>query len=153
MNPAAQQLFDFIDDFIPQYINPHGVEFTLNCDGSVYVAFAWDDKLEDKCLEFGITYYHEDFESFLNDFSISSLHQLKAVTMGKLWELYYQEKGEVYCSFGAYFYNNFELHFYRKGNRVIVKCDEDEGYEVHEILKTPRQFMQYTYACNAWKAD
>jgi hypothetical protein len=153
MNPAAKQLFEFIDEFVPQYINPEGVEFTLHCDGSVYVNFAWDDKVENKCLEFGLSYYNEDFESFLNDFSITSLPQLKAVAKEKLWALYYKGKGEVYCSIGTYFYNSFELHFRRKENRIIAKNDEEEGYEVQEVLKTPRQFMQYTYACNAWKTD
>lgn len=151
MNPEAQQIFDFIDEFIPQYKNPNGVEFTLNCDKSIYVVFAWDDKHKDRCLEFGISYYNEDFKSFLSDFSISSIQQLKSLTREKLWELYYQGKGEVYCSFGTHFYNSFDLHFIRDEDRIIAKSDKGDSHEVHEILKTPRQFMQYTYTCNFMK--
>jgi hypothetical protein len=153
MTPAAQQIFDFIEEFIPQYVNPHGIEFTLNADKSVYVVFAWDDKLQDRCLEFGITYYNKDFMTFLDDFRISSIQQLKALTKEKLWELYHKGKGEVYCSFGAYFNNSFELHFCSKENRIIAKSNEGQGHEVHETLKTPRQFMRYTYFCNVWKIN
>jgi hypothetical protein len=150
MTPAAQQIFDYMEAFVPQYNNPQGIEFTLFTDRSVYVVFAWDDKLEDRCLEFGISYYTKDFKTFLDDFSITTIQQLKALTKEKLWELYYKGVGEVYCSFGAYFSNSFELHFCSKENRIIAKSDEGGDHEVQEVLKTPRQFMQYTYSCNEW---
>jgi hypothetical protein len=153
MEPVNQPIYDFMAAFVPQYINPHGVAFTLNSDKSVYVVFAWDDKLEDECLEFGIAYSNKDFNTFLKDFNISSIQQLKSLTKAKLWELYHTGKGEVYCSFGVYFNNSFELHFHSKGNTIIASNEEGEDHEVHELLRTPRQFMQYTYACNVWPID
>jgi hypothetical protein len=148
MDTVALRIYDFIEAFEPQYINPHGVEFNLYPDKSVYVVFAWDDKHQDQCLEFGISYYNDDFNIFLSDLRISSIQQLKSLTKAKLWELYHTGKGEVHCSFGVYFNNSWELHFHSKENKIIASNEEGEGHEVHEPLKTPRQFMQYTYACN-----
>ena len=148
MEPVALTIYDFIEAFQPQYINPHGVEFTLNPDSSVYVVFAWDDKHQDQCLEFGICYYNTNFETFLEHFRISSIQQLKSLTKAKLWDLYHTGNAEVFCSFGVHFNNSFQLHFHNKENRIIASNGKGEGHEVNEPLKTPRQFMQYTYACN-----
>jgi hypothetical protein len=146
MNTLTQQLYDYLETFLPQYSNPDGVDFALNPDDSIYVVFAWDDKLKDTCLEFGIAYYVNDFKTFVEDFKLTSLQQLKQVTRETLWELYNAGKGEVFCSFGLYFDNSSELHFRRRGSKLIAKNGLDESHEVHEILTTPRQFIQYAYA-------
>jgi hypothetical protein len=153
MNTDSDQIYDFMEAFSPEYINPHGVAFTLNSDKSVYVVFAWDDQLEDQCLEFGISYYNQDFNTFLRDFSISTIQQLKSLSPANLWELFHNGKGEVFCSFGVYFNNSFELHFHNRENRIIASNEEGKSHEVHATLKTPRQFMQYTYACNDSQTD
>jgi hypothetical protein len=148
MDTATLPIYNFIEAFQPQYINPHGVEFTLNADSSVYVVFAWDDKHQDQCLEFGICYSNTNFEAFLESFRITSIQQLKSLTKAKLWDLYHTGNAEVFCSFGVHFNNSFQLHFHNKEHRIIASNAAGEDHEVHEPLKTPRQFMQYTYARN-----
>lgn len=151
MNTEIQQIYDFMVVFDPSYINRHGVEFISHDDKSVYVHFKWDDLFEDRRLDFGISYSNEDFETFLSDFKISSIQQLKLLTRERLWEVYYQGKGEVYCIFADDPY--FSLNFRRKNNRMVARNEKDKHHVVNEKLITPLQFMQYTYRSNLSQKD
>src|SRR5688572_9899949 len=141
MNRVSRYIHNFLDDHPGMYINRQGVQFFVNNDGSVVVSYVIKD-LPDKYSLFGLIYTSNNFNDFIQDFEFAGTKQLKALSPDGLWEMYYKGKAEIYCSIKVKAI--YVLFFRREGNKMIVCDDHDAAYELGKVLKTPKQFVEYT---------
>jgi len=142
MTRVGRNIYEFLDDHLGLYDNPQGLEFCMNCDGSVFVIHNLPSC--EAYIDFGLLYNSNPFSIFLRDFKFANTRELKALGPDRLWEMYYAGKAEIFCTLCV----NIIFHalYYRltKRNTMIVRDDYDQEIELEEVLTTPRQFLEYT---------
>ena len=143
MNRACKYIYDFLDDHLGIYDNQQGLEFVMNIDDTVFVVYDVKDPPLEAYIDFGLVYPSNTIVNFVRDFNFINTRQLKALSPGHLWEMYYKGKVEIYCTITVKVIY-FSLSFRLQGNKMIVRDDEDKEYELGEILQTPKQFAEYT---------
>jgi hypothetical protein len=143
MTRAERHIYTFLDDHLGLYDNPHGLEFCLNMDNSVFVITPLNPPPE-PYIDFGLLYPSNPFTTFMRDFKFKKSQELIALTPAHLWTMYQNGIVEIYCTLVAriIFY---PLYFrLTKHNTMIVRDDNDREHEVREVFKHPMQFMEYT---------
>lgn len=143
MKKASKYIYSFLDNHIGIFYNRHGIEFIVNNDDSVFVNHWIKDPQLSTDTEFGLYYYNDNFNDFIHDFRFAHTRDLKTLSPERLWEMYYKGQAEIYCALvpETIYYC---MYFRRQGNTMIVRDDDDNKYELSEILQTPRQFVEYT---------
>ena len=143
MNKATKYIYDFLDDNLGIYYNRQGVEFIVNNDDSVFVNHWIQDPPQKEYIEIGLWYSSDNFHDFMHDFRFAGTRELKTLSPDRLWEMYYKGQAEIYCILVEKVIL-FSLYFRLEGNKMIVRDEYDYEYELGEILKTLRQFVEYT---------
>jgi hypothetical protein len=140
---AKRHVYYFLaDNAAPQYVNPQKVGFILNPDESVMVSYGIEDRPE-KDIELVLRYTSDSFNDFIREFQLAGVQDLQAISPDRLQELYYKGQAEFNCIFEVKLFY-FSLRFRLQGNKMIVCDDNDNTYELDEILETPGQIMEYT---------
>ena len=144
INSAGKYIYDFLEDHSGMYYNRKRIEFVVNNDDSVLVNYVITDPPQLDYIEFGLCYISNNFSEFMRDFGFTVTHELKALSPNRLWEMYYKGKAEIYCLLSVKM-TYFALSFRLAGNKMIVRDEYDNEYELDKILKTPKQFIKYTH--------
>ena len=143
MTRAERNIYTFLDDHLGLYHNPHGLEFCMNMDDSVFVIHPLNPPPE-PWVDFGLLYNSSPFFTFMQDFKFHHSHELISLTPAHLWAMYYNGKAEIYCSIVVKIIFH-GLYFRRtKNNSMIVRDDHDKEHEVREVFHHANQFMEYT---------
>ncbi|WP_205509889.1 hypothetical protein [Longitalea arenae] len=143
MTRAEKDIYAFLDDHLGIYDNPHGIEFIMNMDDSVFVIHGLNPPPE-PYADFGLLYPSAAFNTFVKDFKFANSRALATLTPGHLWQMYYEGKAEIYCTLVVkiIFY---ALYFRLTGhNTMIVRDENDQEHEIGEVFTSPHQFLEYT---------
>lgn len=143
MTRAERNIYLFLDDKLGLYDKPHGLEFCLNIDNSVFVIHPLHPPPE-PWFDFGLLYPCNPFNTFVQDFHFKKSQELIALTPAHLWNMYQNGKVEIYCTLVVKIIFH-ALYFRRtKNNRMIVRDDHDNEHEIREVFTYPHQFATYT---------
>lgn len=143
MTRAERNIYLFLDDHLGLYDNPHGLEFCMNIDDSVFVIHPINPPPE-PWVDFGLLYPSNSFPRFMQDFHFKKPHELISLTPEHLWAMYKNGKAEIYCTIVVKII--FYALYFRltKNNTMIVRDDYDNEHEVGEVFTSAHQFMEYT---------
>jgi hypothetical protein len=143
MTRAERNIYTFLDDHLGLYDNPHGLEFCMNVDDSVFVIHPLNPPPE-PWADFGLLYNSTPFFTFMQDFKFHNSQELISLTPAHLWSMYYNGKAEIYCSIVVKII--FHALYFRltKNNTMIVRDDHDNEHEIGEVFHHPHQFLDYT---------
>ncbi|WP_207515613.1 hypothetical protein [Longitalea luteola] len=143
MTKAEKDIYAFLDDHLGIYDNPHGIEFIMNIDDSVFVIHALNPPPE-PYADFGLLYPSAAFNIFVSDFQFANSRALTTLTPEQLWDMYYKGKAEIYCTLVVKII--FYALYFRltKHNTMIVRDDYDHEHEIGEVFTSAHQFLEYT---------
>ena len=143
MTRAGKYIYAFLDNHLGLYDNPHGLQFLMNNDESVYINCPINPPPE-PYAEFGLLYASQSFDEFINDFQFTGTLGLKRLTAQQLWDMYYKGKVEVCCGIMVKIIS-YTLYFrIANNNTMIVRDDYDREHILGEVFTYPQQFLEYT---------
>jgi hypothetical protein len=142
MTRAERNIYSFLDNHLGLYDNPHGLEFCMNIDDSVFVVHPLSPP--EPWIDFGLLYPSAPFLTFMRDFRFKNSHDLVSLTPARLWAMYRQGQAEIYCTIVVKII--FHALYFRltENNKMIVRDDHDNEHEIGEVLTSPNQFLEYT---------
>jgi hypothetical protein len=143
MTRAERNIYSFLDDHLGLYDNPHGLEFCMNIDDSVFVIHPLNPPPE-PWVDFGLLYPSNPFSTFMQDFKFKKSQELIALTPAHLKAMYEEGLVEIYCTIVVKIL--FHALYFRltKNNTMIVRDDYDHEHEVGVVFTYPHQFLEYT---------
>ena len=124
------------------YQNSHKIEFDV-LDDSVMVSYCDYHNPDHRYMDFFL-FYEKGIHKFLDDFSITIPKDLDKVTIDRLWQLFWQGKGKIYCGvdFSMLYY---PLYFNCTGTKLFTIGEDNISQEVIESLTSIGDFTDYTY--------
>jgi hypothetical protein len=143
MNRGIDVLEEFLEDHDSYYRNSHNIEFDL-LDGSVLVSYTADRTVEQKTIEFFLS-YEEYTRCSMSEFRVKVPKDFDKVTVDQLWDVFRQGNGRIYCGI-----EDNVMYFpvyYRYIDQKLFAMDDQESVKVEVIdnLESVNDFMNYTY--------
>jgi hypothetical protein len=142
MNPLVFAIDDFLVNRHGIYCNPYLVEFGRSIN-LLSLDFSITTKRDSVYLEVCLCYTAGNIENLIDDFKITRLNDLDAISPEKLWEQFYKGTGVIDCYLGQEL-NSPVLEFRYMGDRLIAMNDDEVKYAVSEQLNTSEDFINYT---------
>ena len=143
MEKLTKSVQDFMDNQLV-YDNPHNVEITTNEYDAVCIASDWPDEEKSDTFTLEIVFESKTLAEFLHVFGIQGVDDLQHITPAFMLALYQQGKAVICCAV-----DTLGCHFpmrYRKHNDTIQVTDRwGVNHEVHILLETPQQFIDFTH--------
>lgn len=143
MKAITRAVYDFMDQRLGIYVNPHQVEILLDEEDAISVSCHWPGDPVQEPFFIELEYDSATIEEFVTVFGITTLRHIGAITPAILMELY--RKGQVVIfsaiSTPPFFYS---LHFRKQHNTITATAANKVAYAVTGLLETPRDFMTYT---------
>lgn len=142
MNTIEQEVYDFMENHLGIYDNPHDIEIAMDSN-SISLESRWPGQDAKGDMYVGLWFESETIAEFIQIFGITSVACMNTITPFVMLNLYQKGLTEIYCCIDTSL-TFYSLYFNKQNDMVLAKNDEGLMNEVTEDLETPEQFMQYT---------
>jgi len=139
---AQQTLSEFLEDRLPVYYNPAGVDFYLNADGSLFICADYPgiEQKDDIFLE--LFQEVKTVDALMSLLHMSRAEHIDRVTPEDLIRLYDQGKINIVCTLEGVLER--ELSFRKHKNNIWARNTREEIHQVTKHLQKPEDFITYT---------
>jgi len=135
-----QTLFEFLDDQLPTYYNPLGVQIYLNTDSTLIVCSDFPGVGESDTISVEIFQLVKSFQRLKSLLKISKPEQLEKLSPIDLLALYEQGRMKVICMLDGF----REMHFLKDNGTIYAKNHLQDIHKVEVPLNTADDFIKYT---------
>jgi hypothetical protein len=138
----ADKVAWFLDDYITEYINPHGISISMYDDHGFVVACSLEEAPISYYEAVEILFQCEELKDLITTFNITSVKDLGKIKRQDLLALYQQGKASMFCDIGD---ENVDSLFYtRRGETIYISADDEQVGIAKNNLTTAREFIEET---------
>ena len=135
-----QTLFEFLDDQLPTYYNPLGVQIYMNTDSSLMVCADYPGVPESDTISVEFFQLVNTFAELTALLKIRRTEQLLKLSPLDLLALYERGRMKVICILDG----TRELHFVKYKDSIYAKGIDSKIHKVKVPLHTAEDFINYT---------
>lgn len=136
-----QSLLDFLEDQLPTYNNPNGVQVYLNTDSSLFICCNYPDFKQLNNISIELFQEVKSLKALINLLNISLPEQISNITPTHLLNLYNSGCMNIACTQDLM---DLSIHFRRYKNKVRAKDMAGRTHQVNTQLDKADDFITYT---------
>jgi hypothetical protein len=136
-----EPLLKFLDDQLPTYINPLGVQLYLNTDSSIIICANYPgfEQLPDTSLE--LFQVVTSVDHLIDLLQLSRREQLVELTPGYLFNLYESGLMNIVCMLEP---TDQEMSFRKNKKGILAKDTDGKTHQLTTPLHSPADLIAYT---------
>jgi hypothetical protein len=138
----ADKILWFLDDYITEYINPHGISISVYDDNGFVVACSLEESEISYYEAVEIFFQCQELKDLITTFHITSVKDLGKIKRHDLLELYQQGKAAMFCDIGDE--NIDSLYYTRHGETIYISSNDEQVGISKKDLTTAREFIEET---------
>lgn len=136
-----QSLLDYLEDQLPTYHNPNGVQVYLNTDSTLFICADYPDFKQLNNISIELFQEVKSLKTLINLLNISLPEQISNITPAHLLNLYNFGCMNIVCTQELM---DLSIHFRRYKNKVRAKDRTGRTHQVKAHLDKAEDFITYT---------